>query len=59
MRLTTRDVAEILNTSSEAVHKLVQTGVLKAFRRGKGSPLIFDSRSVYLERVKRQEKASA
>lgn len=54
MTLRTSDVAELLDTTPAAIYKLVQAGTIKAYRRGRGARLVFDTRSVWAERERRK-----
>lgn len=56
MTLRTKDVAQLLKTSEQNVHKMVQAGKLKAIREGKGKPVKYDARSVAGEMAARQER---
>jgi excisionase family DNA binding protein len=56
MTLRTKDVAQLLKTSEQSVHKLVQTGKLKAIREGKGKPVKYDARSVAGEMARRSAR---
>lgn len=57
--MTTQDVASLFEITPDAVHKLVERGVIVAQRRGPGRRLLFDTGSVAAEwrrRLKAKEK---
>lgn len=54
--LTTKEVAKLLRTSEHAVHKLVQSGKLKADRKGRGKRVTYDTQSVAGEMANRRHK---
>lgn len=57
MSLTSKDVAELLGTSIDGVHKLVKSGTIKAHRSGRGKRLVFDTWSVHMEYLRRAPRA--
>lgn len=53
--LTTKDVAALLNVGTDAVHKLIARGRLRAVRKGKGRPTLYVVSSVVDELERRRQ----